>query len=181
MLQLRAELACRQQDFEHSRSLLERKATGAEASTSAAALVQAGLICMPARCRVCAKHAGRAVVAEQGMLLANAQATANQGGLEAGQNRHHLAAHSYLTAHRLAAEAGLVSGFLRICCRNVPFCKMSVTEVPKGMSSMLQERDAATAAYSAGVEALALRHFSAARQCFQVGREMLIQGCVNSL
>jgi hypothetical protein len=33
---------------------------------------------------------------------------------------------------------------------------------------LLQEREAAAAAYSAGVEALALRLFSAANQCFQV-------------
>ncbi len=50
-----------------------------------------------------------AVMAEGDRCL-RIQTTANQGRLEAGQNRHYLAAHSYLTAHRLAAEAGLVRG-----------------------------------------------------------------------
>jgi hypothetical protein len=53
VLQLRAELACRQQDFEQSHSLLQRQASGAEASTSAAALVQAGPTCVLAGCFMC--------------------------------------------------------------------------------------------------------------------------------
>lgn len=102
VLQVRAELLCKQQACQQAAGLPERLSSGC-AATSSSSIVQARLWAASLAGSVCVLKSVH--WSEKDEL----QAEGNQGCVHAAQGRHNLAAHSFAAAYRLASQAQEVS------------------------------------------------------------------------
>ena len=166
VLQVKAELLCKQQACQQACSLLERLSSGS-AATSSSSNTQACLWLLTSAdvlfaCWRTFRYSDKFEL----------QAEGNQGCVHVAQGNHNLAAHAFACAYRLALEAGevgkdaLINNSVHIEQKRAHAAILQHLTLVHAMP--MQDRQAATTAYNAGMAALTLGHHAHALRCFQV-------------